>query len=85
MTSRLGGYALMVACPYCGAPVGERCVTTSGAIATVSHAGRFEPASRAWLDGFHEGLEDAVFAMDSSSPWGQSYIQRIRERIEARR
>lgn len=85
MSSRLDEYALMIVCPYCGVPAGERCVTTSGAIATDVHGSRREPARLAWVDGFHEGQEDAVLAMDSSAPWNQTYIRRIRDRIEARR
>lgn len=62
------------------------CTTKGGAVATHLHSGRRDPARLAWLDGFREGQEDAVLAMDSASqPWTQRYVQRIRDRIEARR
>lgn len=77
MSSRLDEYALMIACPYCGAAPTLWCTTKSGAVATHLHDSRQEPARLAWVDGFREGQEDAVGAMGLWRPDDQ-----LREAIE---
>lgn len=74
----------LILCPYCGADPGERCVTVSGGRATYPHGARSQVVMTIWSDGFHEGQEDAVGALDSGTPWCTRYLEGIRERIRRR-
>lgn len=56
---KISDLALNAFCTYCWAEPGEKCKTSSGA-PTLAHKDRVQPISKAWLDGFDEGVRDAV-------------------------
>lgn len=48
--------ALTIPCGWCGARIGEECVTSSSRVATGSHAARCWPLSTAYAAGYDDGL-----------------------------
>ena len=77
--SHLDDHALIIACSWCGAAPGEWCTTKSGARATMLHANRFWTVNAVWVDGYEEGIREAVAIMDSPSAWGEQYLARYRK------
>ena len=56
---------LSIACPRCGAAVGQRCVTRNGLRASLAHTARQSPLWDAWNAGCWLGVDDVLSALDS--------------------
>ena len=56
---------LSIACPRCGAAVGQPCITHSGLRASLAHTARQSPLWDAWNAGCWLGVDDVLSALDS--------------------
>jgi hypothetical protein len=58
---------LSIACPRCGAAVGQPCVTRNGLRASLEHTARQSPLWDAWNAGCWLGVDDVLSALDSTA------------------
>ena len=78
---------LSIACPRCGAAVGQRCVTRNGLRASLAHTARQSPLWDAWHAGYWLGVNEVLSALDSTADMSGhlDFLRRDLARVKAER